>query len=513
MHRIKVLSVLLVTVYIMGVLVGCGGADVGTTTGWETPQQGITPDDTGVSPDTSVPVTFPVEQGDGEAVPDITEAPDISAEVGETPDGAGEGTDAEYLKVDMTLGRPTSSLYTYTFMPNAGQYRSITPSQKYDGFLEAKTVDNKEVLLTPELKEVKFPVGFDWKILEPFLFEGKVYFRVEDLETEWAEIPEVYSEQWWKPLGGYAVIDTDGKEVIPFGRFDYIDRFVEGKSRVYSVKDKNYYIIDAKGEILKTYPVEERIAPFKLFPDGYIYTRSDVDGKHSHALVTWDGEVVIPYYVYKDDIFPKYIGDDTFLVNNGVLADGSLSGLVLYSVGKEPRKLSKESYDVFSADEGKYVTGVITNGLAGPLAKWEYVVTDYAGKVLIERGKYTFPLGGWGGGYAVARNKDNEWVLLDNNCQEVRLPEHIKLTGRYSMDAALFTVKITKDFEMWRYADVPARYDNPVGVVDKDFHWVIPPGTLEYIRNLPVSSVNMLCEYKQGDDTDKGSLLLITPLK
>ena len=456
---------------------------------------------------TETPVA--IEEPDTEE-PD-TEEPDTEEPDTEEPDIEGE-VDTGYKSVDLTLGRPMSALYTYTYTNNSDLISEVTPSTKYEGLFEGRSTEGKSVLLAPDFTPLEYPDSEDFKVLEPFLFENNIYFRVADINTDWQEIPECYHNLWWKPLGGYAVLDIEGKESIVFGAFDYIDRFVEGKARAYKVEDNNYYIIDVTGTVLKTYPIADKVAPYKLYPDGFIYTRSDVD-THSHALMSWDGTVVIPYGVYKDDFFPKYLGDGRFLVNNDLLLDGTQSGLILYSVDKSVRKLPKNSYDIFTGLENKFVTGMITNGLAGPLAKWEYIVTDYEGKTLIEQGKYSFTLGGWGDGYAVARNKSGKLVLLDSACKEVDLPEYMELTGRYSYDAALFTVKVTKDFEMWRYANVPSRYDNPVGVVDKEFNWVIPPGEVDYLRNLPKQTINILSEYKQGEATKNSTFIQILPLK
>lgn len=512
MGKNRFLILLLVCTLIVTTMAGCSRGtqtENDPSSGWDTGQvqePTVTPS-VGEQP-TEEPSELPSEQPSEQSTEEPAEEP--AEEPVEEPAGEQfEQDDAPYAKVDMTLGRPMSSLYTYKLVPNKDKAREIKPSTKYAGFFTAHLDNGKTILLGPDMEEVVYPQSEEYKILEPFTYEGKIYFRVEDLKTDWQPIPEEFCNLWWKPLGGYAVVDEKGEYVIPFGKYQYIDQFVEGKSRVFSVEDDNYYIIDVKGEVLKTYPRAEKESPYKLFPDGYIYTRSDKDGKHSHALVTWDGEFIIPYYTYKDDIFPKYLGGGTFLVNNDILADGKPSGLVLYSIGKEPRTLPKDSYDVFSIENNKYVTGMITNGLAGPLAKWDYVVTDYSGKVLIERGKYDFSLGGWGEGYAVAK-RNNKWVLLDNSCREVKLPEHMELIGRYAKDAALFVVKVTKDFEMWRYANVPARYDNPIGIVDKDFNWVIPPGVIDYVRNIPIESVKNFSEYKQGD-SEKNSLLHIYP--
>lgn len=446
---------------------------------------------------TVAPSTTATEPTMGEDTTTDGSGPDVLQTTEVTP------TDTEgYALVDMTLGRPLSSLYTYKVSTLSKLPSAIVPSTVHEGFFESS-----EGLLAPDMTPVVYPVSSTYKILEPFIFKGAVYFRVEDMKTDWKELPEIYTKDWWSPLGGYAVLDADGKEVIAFGKYDYIDRFVGGNARVYSAAEAKYYIIDATGEVLKTYPVSEGVAPYELYANGYIYMRSDVAGKHSHALLTWEGEEVIPYNVYKDDINPKYLGNGTFLVTDALLLNGTKSGMVLYASGKEEREMPTNSYDVFTGNEGKYVTGVITNGLAGPLAKWEYVVTDYAGKVLIDQGVYTFTYGGWGAGYALANNSVGKVVLLDKDCKEVKIPEYMEITGRYSMDSALFVVKVTKNFELWRYPDVPVRYDNPVGLVDKDFNWVIAPGMFEYLRNLPLQSVTSLCEFKQGD---KGAILQIS---
>lgn len=499
MGKYKIIVIWLVLALVLTTMVGCNksnNADNKPPSGWDSGQA-------------KEPEPTDVEEPSDTDEPSEPSEPEDTADTEEPFEEKFEEDDAPYAKVDMTLGRPMSSIYTYKLVPNKDKAREIKPSTKYAGFFSARLDDGKTVLLGPDMEEVSYPTSDEYKILEPFTFEGKVYFRVQDNDTNWQPIPEEYCEIWWKPLGGYAVVDKDGKYVIPFGEYQYIDQFVEGKSRVFNKEDDNYYIIGIDGKKLKTYPRAEKESPYKLFPDGYIYTRSDKDDKHSHALMTWDGEFIIPYNVYKDDIFPKYLGDGTFLVNNDTLADGTPSGLILYSEDKEPRKLPKDSYDVFSIENNKYVTGMITNGLAGPLAKWDYVVTDYAGEVAIKRGAYDFSLGGWGDGYAVAK-KGTKLVLLDNKGREVKIPAGMELTGRYARDAALFTVKVTKDFEMWRYPDVPSRYDNPVGIVDKDFNWVIPPGVVDYVRNLPIDSVQSFSEYKQGD-SEKNSLLHIYP--
>lgn len=499
MGKNRFIVLLLVCTLIVTTLAGCSKDKNVVTdppTGWDSGQ-------------VKEPAVTPSE---GEQTTELPTEEPTEQPTDETAEPEGEQfvqDDAPYAKVDMTLGRQTSSIYTYKLVPNKDKAREIKPSDKYAGFFTAHLDEGKTILLGPDMEELIYPTSDEYKILEPFTFEGEIYFRVEDLKTDWQPIPEEYCDTWWKPLGGYAVIDDKGEFVIPFDKYQYIDQFVDGKSRAYSVEDENYYIIDIKGEVLKTYPKAEKESPYKLFPDGYIYTRSDKGRRHSHALMSWDGEFVIPYKTYKDDIFPKYLGNGTFLVNNDILLNGKPSGLVLYSLGKEPRTLPKDSYDIFSIENNRYVTGMITNGLAGPLAKWDYVVTDYEGKVIIERGKYTFNMGGWGEGYAVA-TRNNKKVLLDITGKEVAVPEGMELIGRYAKDAALFIVKVTKDFEMWRYADVPARYDNPYGIVDKDFNWVIPPGVIDYVRNTPIESVKNFSEYKQGEE-EKNSLLYIYP--
>ncbi|GHU93203.1 hypothetical protein FACS1894208_02240 [Clostridia bacterium] len=409
----------------------------------------------------------------------------------------------DYLENDFTLGIPKSTLYSYDFV--AEGYTDVKAS-RYAGFYGARDAEGGAVLLTSDLKPVALTIG-DYTVLEPFMFEGDVYFRVETRGTGWVDTPP--RDEGILQLGGYAIVLSDGTQAVPFGVYDYIDKCVDGKLRAYSLTDESFYVISADGKVLKQFLDSDKIAPFQMYPDGYIYTRSNVNG-HKHAVVSWDGEEVIPYGSHKDDIVAYYLGDGVFISsvlseNAGVYTadlkpSARTSGYkIRYALGKVPQVYAESEVGVKS--EGKIVVSRNTNNLVEPLAKWEYSVTDLDGNVLVEPGKYR-RIEDWRDGYSYAETDDGG-VILDADCNEIELPDGIRITGLYADDAALFVAKVTKDFSLWRYATVPARYENPVGLLDGNLHWVIPPGEVDAFADLTMKSVELFgsCPTEGGNRT------------
>jgi hypothetical protein len=469
----------------------------------------------------------------------ISESPDtIDTEyTSGTPDAFPEQAEPglPLIDIDFTLGITASSLYAYDIEGNEHGYTDVKFSD-YSGFLSAVDKNGETVLLTPDIKPVEYPDG-DYDILETFIFNERVYFRVQARGTGWVEAPPRYEGAM--QLGDYAIFLSDGEEItktVDLGEYDYIDRHVDGKLRAYSVEDACYYIIDPDGKVLKEFPNSGKVAPYRLYPDGYYYTRSDVSG-HSHAIVSWDGDEVIPYGTHRDDIRAVYAGDGVFIslvssVSGGVytaaLRDADIAYRVEFTFGQKPVLLPPDdAYSptpsgedlpsiklpdgatLLSASEGKVVTYTVVNGLVGPLAKREYTVTDYGGVVLVEPGQYVFA-SGWVEGFCLARS-DSGYVILDADCAEVPIPDGIMLVGQYAEDAALYVAEVTVDFKLWRYADVPARYEHPLGILDGNFHWVVPPGEIAAVDGIPLKSVTLFGDCATDETRDGRKLLRIVP--
>jgi hypothetical protein len=448
---------------------------------------------------------------------------------------------SDLVNIDFTLGVPSSTLYSYVLTNNDNGYTNVRYSE-YDGFLSARDGDNKSVLLTLDMKPVEYPKG-DITVLEPFIFKEKPYFRVETKGTGWVVPPPRYEGA--VQLGGYAILTTtvnsDDLEfsdsesgtapytaTVDFGVYDYIDSFVDGKLRAYSIADKCYYIIDPDGTVLKTFPDVEKLAPYRLYPDGYYYTRSDVSG-HSHAVVSWEGNEIIPYNTHKDDINAVYMGDGVFVslvsdissdsIYTAALTASAINYRVEFAAEQKPKILSDDEAvlsgavprpdkdaELLSESEGKIITYTVINGLVGPLAKREYTVTDSDGDVLIEPGRYTFTTG-WKDGFCLAATSDG-YVVLDADCKEVKIPDGIKLIGLYARDASLFIAEVITDFKLWRYADVPARYEHPIGILDGNLHWVVAPGELTEVVGTPIESAALFSGCVIDPAIDSGHKLL-----
>ena len=151
MGKNRFLILLLVCTFIVTTMAGCsrGTQDINDPpSGWagQVQEPAVTPS-VGEQPmeePSELPSEQPSEQSTEEPAEEPVEEP--AEEPVEEPVGEQfEQDDAPYAKVDMTLGRPMSSLYTYKLVPNKDKAREIKPSTKYAGFFTAHLDNGKTI--------------------------------------------------------------------------------------------------------------------------------------------------------------------------------------------------------------------------------------------------------------------------------------------------------------------------------------------------------------------------------
>jgi hypothetical protein len=163
---------------------------------------------------------------------------------------------------------------------------------------------------------------------------------------------------------GDAVINTAGELIVPFGRYDAIGEFIDGRARIFTVGIGAGFIDETGAELVPMGSYSDALD----FSDGAAMVISGDIHNQMYGFIGRDGNMILPPSTHS--LAPQKFSDDMAAVN--------INGKWGY-IDKTGNTIIPELYDR---------AGPFSEGLATVVLNGEVGVIDKTGNVVVPFGKY-----------------------------------------------------------------------------------------------------------------------------